>query len=77
MEVSWSNKVSCWLPTLSHWVPGQDGGELLAIVETTGDEEDIPDQGGSKSGTWLGKLSALHLPPLQLAAMGIDGHLIV
>ena len=48
MEVSRQSKVSGRLPGLSHWVPGQDRGELVvAIISTTGDEEDITDLGGS------------------------------
>ena len=51
-----------------------DRGEVVVIIIfTTGDE----DQGSSQSLPWLRKLSALHLPPLQLAATWIDGHLVV
>ena len=41
MDVSPHSKVASWLPRLSHWVPGEDGGELVAMIETTGDEDDI------------------------------------
>ena len=77
MEVSGSAKVSSSLPRLSNRVPGQDGAEFDAMIETSGDEEEITDQGGSQSGIWLRKISTLNLPPLQLAAVGIDCHLIV
>ena len=49
MVVSPHSEVASRLPRLGHWVPGEDGGELVEmIIEATGDKEDVADQGGSK-----------------------------
>ena len=76
MHASPHSKVASWLPRLGLWVPGEDWGEHLAAIITSGDEEDIVDRGSSQSAPWWGKLSALHLPPLQLVATRIDSHLV-
>ena len=78
MAVSRHSEVSSWLPRLGHWVPGKDRGEVVLVAfVAAGDVEDIVDGGGSQSVPWWRKLSALHLPPLQLAATWVDGHLVV
>ena len=72
------SKVSSFLPGLSHWVPGEDRGEVVTIIiKTSGDKEDIGDHRNSWSSPWWRKLSARHLPPLQLAATWVNGHLVV
>ena len=49
MVASFHTEVASWLPKLGHWVPGEDRGEVVTIlISTTGDEEDIADQGSSK-----------------------------
>ena len=44
MGVSPHSKVSSRLPGLGYWVPGEDRGEEV-VIQTTGDEEDLADQG--------------------------------
>ena len=80
MGLSPHSKVSSLLPGLGHWVPGEDRGEKVVMtpfIITTGDEEDLVDHRSSKSGPFWRKLSALHLPPLQLAVSWNNGHLVV
>ena len=78
MRGSPHSKVSSLLPRLHHWVPGQDRGAVTGVkIITTGHVEDIADQGSSWCPSWRRKLSALHLPPLQLVVTGVDGHLVV
>ena len=80
MRGSPHSKVSSLLPRLHHWVPGQDRGEVVIIIITTGNVEDSADMvwyGSSWPSPWWRKLSALHLPPLQLGATWVGGHLVV
>ena len=82
MEPSPEKQVARGLPRLCHGIPGQNRGAVVKVwgcVAST-DVKGLVDQGGLKPkrpNRCCWKLSAPHLPPLQLAATGIDGHLVV
>ena len=44
-------EVASRLPGFGNWVPGEDRGEVVTIP-TTGDKEEIADQGSSKPVPW-------------------------
>ena len=52
MVVSCHSEVASRLPGFANWVPGEDRGEGVMTIKTTGDEEEICDQGGSKPSPW-------------------------
>ena len=66
------SQVADLLPGLVSWVPREHRGEV-----TSDDVDDLSDHGGSQTGPWCWKLSALHLPPDKRGASGVDGHLVV
>ena len=82
MEASGHSQHASLLPRLRGRIPRQDVAKAVVTTwgswpPTTGDKNDVVNRSSSQSSPWRRKLAATGLPPFQLSATSVNGHLVV